>query len=136
MTPSLPSVYDVAPLGARQAAAHVASLEHAAVAGRLLTERLARDPSAVVAVDLEGLLRAVRPKIDLIQVAIDATETEPALIYVFNIHRDRRILHGIEGRAITPGNPGRASDKDPSLLQGRRRRTLRRVWNPAQKCSR
>ena len=72
--------------------AHVFSMRDAQVAVNHLLERVRDDPRAVLAVDLEGLLKAVRPKIDLIQVAVDATDGWPALCYVFNIHRERNIL--------------------------------------------
>ena len=82
-----PTIVD-APFGP----AHVAEPADSRLAVERLLERLRDDEGAVVAVDLEGVLKAYRPKIDLIQVAIEGNAQWPSLCYVFNVHRDRGVL--------------------------------------------
>ena len=74
-----------------------------------LNERLRHEPSAPVAVDLEGMLNAKKPKIDLIQIAVDENEGHPSLCYVFNVHHDRKILADRQPGSVRELLQGRAT---------------------------
>ena len=71
-----------------------ASNEDVETAVTRLTERLRKHEGASLAVDLEGDLVGRYPHIALMQVCVDAVEEgEEQLAYVFDVHRNRRILN-------------------------------------------
>ena len=66
-------------------------------------QRLRLSPSLSVAIDLEGCLGGKLPSIDLLQLCVDAvTDTQRALIYVFDTTTTRQLLHA-RGPATNQG---------------------------------